>query len=157
MSTIACWCCRALCGDRSNTLAFILNTMGSLGTKLSLDKGSRASRATWLGVSLHLIDKDTLVVGLREKAIDDIDELQGIFGKWENAGYAPVKELRVVSVGCIAYRARWTTSVFAVLSRTFKEDEGASPRDRKQESLFAVNLLELARLSAAKLRPMRRI
>ena len=102
MSTIACWCCRALFGDRSNTLAFILNTMGSLGTKLSLDKGSRASRATWLGVSLHLIDKDTLVVGLREKAIDDIDELQGILGKWENAGYAPVKGLRVVSVGCIA-------------------------------------------------------
>jgi len=54
-------------------------------------------------------------------------------------------------------RARWTTSVFAVPSRTFKEDEGASPRDKKQESLFAVNLLELARLSAAKLRPMRRI
>ena len=86
MSTIACWCCRALFGDRSNTLAFILNTMGSLGTKLSLDKGSRASRATWLGVSLHLIDKDTLVVGLREKAIDDIDELQGILGKMGECG-----------------------------------------------------------------------
>ena len=61
------------------------------------------------------------------------------------------------SVLCVLPRARWTTSVFAVLSRTFKEDEGASPRDKKQESLFAVNLLELARLSAAKLRPMRRI
>ena len=61
------------------------------------------------------------------------------------------------SVWGVLPRARWTTSVFAVSSRTFKEDEGASPRDKKQESLFAVNLLELARLSAAKLRPMRRI
>ena len=30
------------------------------------------------------------------------------------------------SVLCVLPRARWTTSVFAVLSRTFKEDEGAS-------------------------------
>eukprot|EP00435_Cladocopium_sp_Y103_P039809 s2729_g10.t1 len=161
------WVLQGTLAARTNTLAFVLNTMGALGIKVSLKKGSRASQATWIGVSLHLVDKDTLVVGL---PIKFIEELQDILKKWESAGFAAIKELRVVCGKCawlggVLPRARWITTVFyAVLAQTLKEEEepkGQSTRNRR--GLFAVKRLELARqwmiafLSAAKLRPMRRI
>ena len=161
-----------LCGSlkaRSTTLSYVLNTMGALGVKVALKKGSRASSATWIGVALNLVDRDTLVVGLPTKFID---ELSGILNKWENAGYAPLKELRSVAgksawLGGVLPRARWVTSVFyAVLTQTLKEEEEqdrSSSATRNRKGLFAVKRLELARrwmlafLAAAKLRPMRRI
>eukprot|EP00435_Cladocopium_sp_Y103_P025722 s2922_g6.t1 len=161
------WVLQGTLAARTNTLAFVLNTMGALGIKVSLKKGSRASQATWIGVSLHLVDKDTLVVGLPMKFIE---ELQDILKKWESAGFAAIKELRVVCGKCawlggVLPRARWITTVFyAVLAQSLKEEEepkGQNTRNRR--GLFAVKRLELARqwmiafLSAAKLRPMRRI
>eukprot|EP00435_Cladocopium_sp_Y103_P029471 s1252_g7.t1 len=161
------WILQGPLATRTNTLAFILNTMAALGLRVSLGKGSRANKATWIGVSLHFIDKNTLVLGLPEKFIED---LLGILKRWEGMGYAPLKELRVVAgknawLGGVLPRARWTTSVFyAVLSQTLKEEEGEKgPTTRNRKGLFAVKRLELARrwlisfLTAAKLRPMRRI
>eukprot|EP00435_Cladocopium_sp_Y103_P059418 s1398_g21.t1 len=158
------WILQGTLAARTNTLAFVL---GALGIRVSLKKGSRASTASWIGVSLNLVDKDTVVLGLPEKFLV---ELQDMLKKWDNAGYAPLKELRVVTgkaawLGGILVRARWVTSVFyAVLSQTMKEEEapqGSTTRNRK--GLFAVKRLELARhwyidfLAAARLRPMRRI
>eukprot|EP00435_Cladocopium_sp_Y103_P029770 s454_g7.t1 len=90
--------------------------------------------------------------------------------KWDQAGYAPLKELRVVAgksawLGGVLPRARWTTSVFyAVLAQTLREEESTtSSSARNRRGLFAVKRLELARkwmiqfLAAAKLRSMRRI
>eukprot|EP00435_Cladocopium_sp_Y103_P074084 s120_g46.t1 len=161
------WFLQGTLAARTNTLSFILNTMGALGIKVSLKKGTRANKATWIGVSLDLIDKDTVIVGL---PIKFIDELQGMLNKWDNAGFAAIKELRVVAGKCawlggVLPRARWVTSVlYAVLSQALKEEEEEKgPTTRNRKGLFAVKRLELARqwlyafLSAAKLRPMRRI
>eukprot|EP00435_Cladocopium_sp_Y103_P065541 s1151_g27.t1 len=162
------WILQGTLAARTNTLAFVLNTMGALGIRVSLKKGSRANTATWIGVSLNLVDKDTVVLGLPEKFLV---ELQDILKKWDNAGYAPLKELRVVAgkaawLGGVLVRARWVTSVFyAVLSQTLKEEEepAQSSTTRNRKGLFAVKRLELARrwyidfLAAARLRPMRRI
>ena len=89
----------------------------------------------------------------------------------EKAGYAPLKELRVVAgknawLSGVLPRARWATAVlYAVLTQTLKEeasrDQVSTARPRK--GLFAVKRLELARLwlchylLAAKTRLMRRI
>ena len=161
------WVLQGTLAARTNTLAFILNTMGALGIRVSLSKGSRANKAIWIGVTMHLVDKNTLVIGI---PIKFIDELKGILAGWAGAGYAPLKELRVVAgkgawLGGVLPRARWTTSVFyAVLSQTLKEEEQEkAPTTRNRRGLFAVKRLELARLwlisflEAAKLRPMRRV
>ena len=57
------WVLQGTLAARSNTLAFILNTMGALGIRVSFPKGSRANKAIWIGVSLQLVDKNTLVLG----------------------------------------------------------------------------------------------
>ena len=145
------WALQGTLKARTNTLAYILNTMGALGIKVSLKKGSRASKATWIGVSLNIIDKDTVIVGLPDKFIH---ELQEMLKKWDKSGYAPLKELRVVAgkaawLGGVLPRARWVMSVFyAVLSQTLKEEESsaasASSPTRNRKGLFAVKRLELA-------------
>ena len=161
------WVLQGTLSARTNTLAFILNTMGALGIRVSLSKGSRANKATWIGVSLQLVDKNTLILGI---PIKFIDELKGTLEGWANSGYAAIKELRGVAGKCawlggVLPRARWTTSVFyAVLSQTLKEeDQEKGPDTRQRKGLFAVKRLELARrwlitfLEAAKTRPMRRV
>eukprot|EP00435_Cladocopium_sp_Y103_P058029 s1426_g20.t1 len=164
----ALWILQGTLAARTNTLAYVLNTLAAFGLGVSLKKGSRATSATWIGVQLNILDTTTLVVGIPERFLD---ELKGMLEKWDNAGYAPLKELRVVAgksawLGGVLPRARWTTSVFyAVLSQTLKEEEttSSSSTARNRRGLFAVKRLELARqwmihfLSAAKLRPMRRI
>jgi hypothetical protein len=59
------WVLQGTLAARTNTLAYMLNTMGALGLKVSLRKGSRASSAMWIGVNTNLIDKDTRVLGLQ--------------------------------------------------------------------------------------------
>ena len=163
------WVLQGTLEERTETLAYVLNTMGALGIRVALGKGSRANNATWIGVTLNVVDRDTLVLGLPMKFIED---LQGMLRKWEGSGYSPIKELRVVAgktawLGGVLPRARWVTSVFyAVLTQTLKEEEEDTPEKanrRNRRGLFAVKRLELARLwlinflAAAKLRPMRRI
>jgi len=163
------WVLQGSLETTNKTLGFILNTMGCLGVRVALKKGARANNANWIGISLNLVDKDTLVVGLPEKFIS---EMQGMLEKWEGAGYAALKELRTVAgkaawLGGVLPRARWVTSVFyAVLAQTLKEDEAPQEQKsgvRNRKGLFAVKRLEMARLwmisflKAAKLRPMRRI
>lgn len=66
------WVLQGTLAARSNTLAFILNTMGALGIRVSFPKGSRANKAIWIGVSLQLVDKNTLVLGIPIKFIDEL-------------------------------------------------------------------------------------
>ena len=160
------WVLQGTLGARTNTLAFVLNTMGALGIQVSLKKGSRASAATWIGVTINLIHKDTVVLGHQDKFLQ---ELQDVLKKWDNMGYASLKELRAVAgkaawLGGVLPRARWVTTVFyAVLAQTLKEEASPSSTARNRKGLFAVKRLELARLwyidflAAARLRPMRRI
>ena len=173
------WALQGSLQERSITLAFILNTMAALGVNVSLGKGARASEVTWIGIKLTLVDQDTLVLGLPEKFISD---MMAILQGWENAGYASLKELRVVAgknawLSGVLPRARWVTAVlYAVLTQTLKEeaeeekaptteqDKVVSNRTKRQrKGLFAVKRLELARkwllafLEAAKTRPMRKV
>ena len=173
------WALQGSLQERSITLAFILTTMAALGVNVSLGKGARASEVTWIGIKLTLVDQDTLVLGLPEKFISD---MMAILQGWENAGYASLKELRVVAgknawLSGVLPRARWVTAVlYAVLTQTLKEEaeEEKSPTTeqdkvvsnrtkRQRKGLFAVKRLELARrwllafLEAAKTRPMRKV
>ena len=141
------WVLQGTLAARSNTLAFILNTMVALGIRVSLAKGSRANKAIWIGVSLQLVDKNTLVLGI---PIKFIDELKGMLTGWANTGYAPIKELRVVAGKCawlggVLPRVRWTTSVLrSILADFAGGGAGQEPDHPQPKGIFAVKRLELA-------------
>lgn len=82
----ALWILQGSLATRTNTLAYVLNTLKALGVNVNLGKGSRASLATWIGVTLNIVDKHNMVLGLQEKFID---ELKGMSEKLDKEGYAP--------------------------------------------------------------------
>ena len=161
------WMLQGSLRKRATTLAAILMTMLALGAKLSLGKGCRSRTVDWIGVRFTLIDEDTVMLSLPERFLEEMTQL---LMKWENRGYAAIKELRQAAgkaawLAGVLPRAKWVTAVFyAVLTQTLKEEEekeGKAKRDRK--GLFAVKRLELARLwmiqflAVAKQRPTRRV
>lgn len=75
------WALQGKLHDRNITLAFILNTMAALGLKVALHKGARSSSVVWIGVTLTLVDHNTLVVGLPGKFIQELQEILGKLGE----------------------------------------------------------------------------
>ena len=160
------WLFQGTLRERSEALAYVLNTMCALGIRVALGKGERARSVSWIGVKLTLIDASTLVLSLPEKFIM---ELRDMLEQWQGKGYASVKELRQVAgktawLSGVLVRTRWTTSVFyAVLTQSMKEEATKTPDTRARPGLFAVKRLEMARqwliayLDTARARPSRRI
>lgn len=168
------WIFQGSLKERSASLSFVLNTMKALGVKVALKKGQRAAEVQWVGVTFTLVDPDTLILNLPAKFME---ELKMILVKWEGAGQAPVKELRMVAGKCawlggVLPRARWITSVmYAVLTQTLRDElsgaeeqrRGRRSDQRSKRGLFVVKRLELARAWLVKFidkaleRPMRKI
>ena len=154
------WLFQGTLRERSEALAYVLNTMCALGIRVALGKGERARSVSWIGVKLTLIDASTLVLSLPEKFIA---ELRDMLEQWQGKGYASVKELRQVAgktawLSGVLVRTRWTTSVFyAVLTQSMKEEATKAADTRARPGLFAVKRLEMARQCTARARPSRRI
>jgi len=144
----------------------VLYTMMALKVKIALHKGERAAHVTWVGVRFSLPDKDTLVVGLPVKFLE---ETKAILESWSGKGMGSLKELRSLAgktawLSNILPRARWVTAVlYAVMKSTEAEEDKIKKDGSVKKGLFAVNRLESARrwlvafVDAAMARPMRKI
>ena len=151
------WCFAGTLGRRNYLLAFVLTTMLALGLKIALGKGERANAVTWVGVRFALVDRDTLVLTLPVKFME---ELLALLASWKGRGMAPVKELRTVAgkaswLAGVLPRAKWTVAIFYAVM--YSVDEGiatgaegarratrADPRSK--DGLFPVKRLEQARV-----------
>ncbi|CAJ1436241.1 unnamed protein product [Effrenium voratum] len=108
------WCFAGTLRRRNYLLAFVLTTMLALGLKIALGKGERANAVTWVGVRFALVDRDTLVLTLPVKFME---ELLALLASWKGRGMAPVKELRTVAgkaswLAGVLPRAKWTVAIF---------------------------------------------
>ena len=160
------WVLMGTLTERSSSLSMVLYTMMALKIKVALHKGERAAHVTWVGVRFSLPDRDSLVVGLPEKFLE---ETKAVLVGWHGRGMASLKELRSLAgkaawLSNILPRARWVTSVlYAVLKSTEAEEDNVKADGRIKKGLFAVSRLESARrwlvafLDAAMARPMRKI
>eukprot|EP00438_Fugacium_kawagutii_P030046 Skav201342 [mRNA] locus=scaffold1389:347636:350773:+ [translate_table: standard] len=120
---------------REAILAMVLYTLAAFGIQLSLDKGERGHRITWIGTTFQL-DYKHLILGTPQAMVDDI---KVALGKWINAGMIPTKELRSI-VGKLAWvagivpRLRWcVTTLYAVLASAEKDEAKEPSRALKRE------------------------
>ncbi len=160
------WVLVGTLSQKSSSLSLVLYTMLALKIKVALQKGERAAHVTWVGVRFSLPDRDSLVVGLPEKFLE---ETKAVLISWQGKGMASLKELRSLAgkaawLSNILPRARWVTSVlYAVLKSTEAEEDNVKADGRVKKGLFSVNRLESARrwlvafVDAAMARPMRKI
>ena len=120
---------------REHMLSMVLHTLSALGMMLSLDKGERGTRLTWIGTTIELRE-DYLEFGIPEKMVKEV--LQEITS-WPKRGMVSCRTLRSITgklswISGILPRTRWCTSVFyRVLAAA--EQEAASG----QESQRALN------------------
>ena len=114
--------------------------MLALGLKIALGKGVRANAVTWVGVRFALVDRDTLVLTLPVKFME---ELLALLASWKGRGMAPVKELRTVA-------GKAPESQVSVDEGRANRAEGvrqATQADlRSKDGLFPVKRLEQARV-----------
>eukprot|EP00435_Cladocopium_sp_Y103_P052216 s2086_g16.t1 len=168
------WMVQGTLNHRNMVVGFVLYTMSALGFTVSVRKGERGSKVTWMGVEFRLLPDSDLLVTLPEKFLA---ELQQRVSAWETKGMAATKELRMVCgklswLSGVLPRTRWMLRVFyAVLAQRDAEitsgaEESRRTRrtdDRSKEHLFVVKRLEGARLAlmeylnVTKERPTRKI
>ena len=119
---------------RANLLALALYTLGAFGVQLSLDKGERGKRVTWIGTGFEL-EKDHLVLATPKKMVSEIKLL---LGNWKSKGMVPLKELRTLAgklawVAGIAPRVRWVVStVYGVLTAAEMEQDQEEERAKRR-------------------------
>jgi len=135
------WVLQGTLAARTNTLAYMLNTMGALGIKVSLRKGSRASSAMWIGVNTNLIDKDTRVLGLPDKFLEQLQEADKEIG--EHGGRQQGRQGSLVG----RCSPEGTMGYGSVLRRGVANPQGrgTSSKRSNRRALFALRRLELAR------------
>ena len=160
--------------QRTFNLAVVIYTLLAFKMKIAMGKGERAAHVTWVGVRFSLAEKDSVILGLPGKFLQ---ELLTMLRSWKGAGMAPTKELRQLAgktswLAGILPRAKWTVSIlYGVLKQVeADEQEGkeesrrhARTDDRSKKGLFAVKRVAAARqcledfVLAATQRPMRKL
>ena len=122
---------------RNVVLAGVLYTLAAMGVQVSLGKGERGVKVTWIGAEIELWHTViTLALPSKLKA-----EMLEVFKEWTAKSMISLKELRTVTgrlswaVGVVP-RIRWVVSVFySVISsveldeKSGKEVERAKARD----------------------------
>ena len=133
---------------RESILAMVLHTLQALGMMLSLGKGERGTRVTWIGTVIE-ITQDVLQFSIPEKMVTEVlKEIR----TWPTKGMVSLKSVRTITgklswIAGILPRLRWVPSTFySVMAdvekdqRDGKEAERASRRSdsRAKEGLVAV-------------------
>ena len=146
----ALWVLQGTLASRNSLLAMLLTTMASIGFKVSLKKGERATQVLWIGVQFSL-HEDILLVTVPKKFIDTLLET---ISNWK--GMASIKELRTTCgrlsrLSGLLPRLRWVVAVFYrvlhqrlqdLKSGTEETRRHSRPDDRPKEHLFYVKQLE---------------
>ena len=139
---------------REHILSMVLHTLSALGMMLSLDKGERGTRLTWIGTTIELRE-DYVEFGIPEKMVKEV--LQEITG-WPKRGMVSCRTLRSITgklswISGILPRTRWCTSVFyRVLAAA--EQEAASGQEtqramNREDQRDKSGLVAVKRLGAA--------
>ena len=118
---------------RNVILSGLLYTMAAMGVQVSLGKGERGIRVTWIGAEIELW---TAVISLT-LPIKTKRELLEILKTWSTKGMISVKELRSTTgrlswAAGVVPRIRWTVSIFyAVISAVEKEESDNKYREHE--------------------------
>ena len=170
----ALWMLMGSLSERTFNLAAVIYTLLAFKMKIAMGKGERAGHVTWVGVRFSLVERDTVVLGLPAKFLN---ELLTMLRSWKGVGMAPNRELRQLAgkaswLAGILPRAKWTVSIlYGVLKQVeADEQEGkeesrrrARADNRSKKGLFAVKRIGAARqwledfVEAATQRPMRKL
>ena len=139
---------------REHILSMVLHTLASMGMMLSLDKGERGTRLTWIGTTIELRE-DHVEFGIPEKMVKEV--LQEITG-WPKRGMVPCRTLRSITgklswIAGILPRTRWCTSVFyRVLAAAEQEALSGQESQRamsREDQRDKSGLVAVKRLGAA--------
>ena len=132
---------------REHMLSMVLHTLSALGMMLSLDKGERGTRLTWIGTTIELRE-DYVEFGIPEKMVKEV--LQEITS-WPKRGMVSCRTLRSITgklswISGILPRTRWCTSVFYRVTASGQESQRALNREdqRDKSGLVAVKRLGAA-------------
>ena len=108
---------------RENLLAMVLYTLLAFGMMLSLGKGERGARVTWIGTSIKVTSNE-VKFGIPTKMCEEVlEKLEA----WPSKGMVPLKELRSITgklswMAGIVFRLRWAVSVFYAVITDVQHD-----------------------------------
>ena len=140
---------------RDLLISMILHVLEIFGVQVAHEKGERGTRVSWIGTTLEIKDLKTLVIGIQEKMIQ---ELQNTMAEWPSKGMLPVKELRKVTgklswVAGILPRLKWIVNIFygtlAAVEREEREGTEASRAGNRGDTRPKVGLVAFKRISMA--------
>ena len=126
-------------------------TLAAFGVQLSLDKGEKGRRITWIGTGFEL-EQDQLVLATPQKMVK---ETQDLLSSWKQRGMVPVRDLRTLAgklswIAGIAPRVRWVVStVYAVLTSAEAEEHLEEQRAAKRSGDTRPKLVALKRLGTS--------
>ena len=111
---------------RESILALVIYTLTAFGVQLSLDKGERGIRCTWIGTTFELRE-GKIVLGTPRKLLE---EVQGKLEEWAKAGMLSVREMRSVAgklswIAGITPRLRWAVAAIYAVITAVEKDEAA--------------------------------
>ena len=110
--------------QRELILAMVIHTLAAFGVQLSLDKGERGIRCTWIGTTFEL-RHNKIVLSTPKKLLD---EVQTKLDEWAKAGMLSVKEMKSVAgklswIAGITPRIRWAvTAIYAVIASVERDE-----------------------------------
>ena len=140
---------------RGLLISMILHVLEIFGVQVAHEKGERGTRVSWIGAALEIKELKTLVIGIQEKMIQ---ELQSTMAEWPNKGMLPVKELRKVTgklswVAGILPRLKWIVNIFygtlTAVEREEKEGTEASRAGNRGDTRPKLGLVAFKRISMA--------
>lgn len=119
---------------RNLQLAKVLYVLSAFGVQISMGKGERGKRVTWIGTTFEL-QPNEVILGTPRKLVM---ENQETLAAWTGKGMIATKELRsflgkLAWVSGIVPRLRWTVAtLYAVLTKALKEEASEEERVRKR-------------------------
>ena len=139
---------------REKLLAMVLHTLLAFGMMISLGKGERGTRLTWIGASIELTSNE-VKFGVPVKMCDEVLEK---ITAWPGKGMMSLKELRSVTgklswMAGIVHRLRWAVSVMYAVITDVQQDlrdnteEGRAKR-RKGDQREKPQLVHVKRLGS---------
>ena len=116
---------------RTLQLAKFLYVLAAFGVQISMNKGERGKRVTWIGTTFELLPNEVILWTPRKLVL----EIQETLAAWTGKGMIATRELRsfLGKLACIIPRLRWTVSaLYAVLTKALKEEASEEDRARKR-------------------------
>ena len=139
---------------REAILSMVLYTLQAFGMMLSLGKGERGSRVTWIGTVIE-ISEDTMQFSIPEKMVTEVlKEIK----TWPSKGMVSLKSVRTITgklswIAGILPRLRWVPSTFygvmADVEKDQREGKESERASRRQDSRSKEGLVPVKRFGAA--------